>query len=54
MIPASVAASATKAAPYHAIVYIPVPCEESCPVKAISKDEHGIEHIDENKMYLLR
>lgn len=35
--------------PYHAIVYIPVPCEESCPVKAISKDEHGIEHIDENK-----
>ena len=27
--------------PYHAIVYIPVPCEESCPVKAISKDEFG-------------
>ena len=24
-------------------------CEESCPVKAISKDEHGIEHIDESK-----
>ena len=43
-----------KSCPYHAIVYIPVPCEESCPVKAISKDEHGIEHIDENKMYLLR
>ena len=38
-----------KSCPYHAIVYIPVPCEESCPVKAISKDEHGIEHIDENK-----
>ncbi len=35
--------------PYHAIVYIPVPCEEACPVKAISKDEHGIEHIDESK-----
>jgi len=34
--------------PYHAIVYIPVPCEESCPVKAISKDEHGVEHIDES------
>ena len=28
---------------------LPVPCEESCPVKAISKDEHGIEHIDESK-----
>ena len=38
-----------KSCPYHAIVYIPVPCEESCPVKAISDDEHGIEHIDESK-----
>ena len=27
-----------KSCPYHAIVYIPVPCEEACPVKAISKD----------------
>lgn len=35
--------------PYHAIVYIPVPCEEACPVKAISKDQYGIEHIDESK-----
>lgn len=35
--------------PYHAIVYIPVPCEEACPVKAISKDQYGVEHIDENK-----
>ncbi len=35
--------------PYHAIVYIPVPCEEACPVKAISKDEKGIERIDESK-----
>ncbi len=35
--------------PYHAIVYIPVPCEEACPVKAITKDEYGIEHIDETK-----
>ncbi len=35
--------------PYHAIVYIPVPCEESCPVQAITKDEHGVEHIDESK-----
>lgn len=38
-----------KSCPYHAIVYIPVPCEEVCPVKAISKDEEGIEHIDESK-----
>ena len=32
---------------YHSIVYIPVPCEEVCPVKAIQKDENGIEHIDD-------
>lgn len=38
-----------EACPYHAIVYIPIPCEEACPVKAISKDENGIEHIDESK-----
>lgn len=38
-----------KSCPYHAIVYIPVPCEEACPVKAISKDENNIEHIDETK-----
>jgi Fe-S-cluster-containing dehydrogenase component len=30
------------ACPYHSIVYIPVPCEESCPVKAIQKDANGI------------
>ncbi len=35
--------------PYHAIVYIPVPCEEACPVQAITKDERGVEHIDESK-----
>ena len=38
-----------KNCPYHAIVYIPVPCEEACPVKAIAKDERNIEHIDESK-----
>lgn len=38
-----------KSCPYHAIAYIPVPCEEACPVKAISKGENGIEHIDETK-----
>lgn len=37
------------ACPYHAIVYIPVPCEEACPVGAITKDENGVEHIDESK-----
>ena len=35
--------------PYHAIVHIPVPCEEACPVGAITKDENGVEHIDESK-----
>ena len=38
-----------KSCPYHAIIYMPVPCEEVCPVGAISKDEFGVEHIDENK-----
>lgn len=38
-----------KACPYHAIVYIPVPCEEACPVKAITRDENGFQHIDESK-----
>ena len=35
--------------PYHAIIRIPVPCEEACPVGAISKDENGKERIDYNK-----
>ncbi len=35
--------------PYHAIIYMPVPCEEACPVGAISKDEHGLEQIDYSK-----
>lgn len=38
-----------KVCPYHAIVYTPVPCEDVCPVKAISKDNEGIEHIDKDK-----
>lgn len=38
-----------KNCPFHAIVYMPVPCEESCPVGAISKDSNGIEHIDDTK-----
>ncbi|MCF0242309.1 MAG: 4Fe-4S binding protein [Treponema sp.] len=35
--------------PYHAIIKIPVPCEESCPVGAITKDETGREVIDFHK-----
>ncbi|MCT4638364.1 MAG: 4Fe-4S dicluster domain-containing protein [Bacteroidales bacterium] len=38
-----------KVCPFHAIIYTPVPCEESCPVDAISKDENGIAKIDEDK-----
>ena len=34
---------------FHAIVYVPVPCEESCPVSAIQKNEEGIEFINFNK-----
>ena len=35
--------------PYSAINKAPVPCEDVCPVGAISKDENGFEHIDYNK-----
>lgn len=35
--------------PYHAIIKIPVPCEEACPVGAITKGEDGKEHIDYDK-----
>ncbi|HNW51525.1 MAG TPA: monomeric [FeFe] hydrogenase [Prolixibacteraceae bacterium] len=35
--------------PYHAIIYAPVPCEESCPVGAITKSETGKEIIDFDK-----
>ena len=33
--------------PYHAIVYIPIPCAEVCPVGAISRSDNGKQHIDE-------
>ena len=32
--------------PYHAITKIVVPCEDACPVGAISKNEDGIAEID--------
>ena len=35
--------------PFHAIIKIPVPCEEACPVGAISKGESGKEEIDYSK-----
>ena len=35
--------------PYHAIIYAPVPCEETCPVGAITKNETGKETIDFDK-----
>jgi [FeFe] hydrogenase (group B1/B3) len=35
--------------PYHAIIKIPVPCEESCPVGAIRKNDTGRECIDYDK-----
>lgn len=38
-----------KVCPYHSIVYTPVPCEEACPVKAITKNEDGTENIDKDK-----
>ncbi|MGD9638705.1 MAG: 4Fe-4S dicluster domain-containing protein [Alphaproteobacteria bacterium] len=38
-----------EACPYHSIIRIPVPCEEACPVGAITKDENGKEHIDQEK-----
>lgn len=39
----------TKVCPYNAIVKIRVPCEDSCPVDAIAKDENGYAKIDFDK-----
>lgn len=38
-----------KVCPYNAIVKIRVPCEDSCPVDAIAKDENGYAKIDFEK-----
>ncbi|MCO5266759.1 MAG: monomeric [FeFe] hydrogenase [Lentimicrobium sp.] len=38
-----------EACPYHAIIYMPIPCEESCPVKAIYRNAEGVEQIDYEK-----
>jgi [FeFe] hydrogenase (group B1/B3) len=41
-----------QACPFHAIIHIPIPCEEACPVGAITKDEKGREIIDHDKCIL--
>lgn len=38
-----------KACPYHAIVYIPIPCEEVCPTGAIFRNDSGKQEIDYEK-----
>ena len=38
-----------KVCPYKAIVKVTVPCEDSCPVGAIKKDETGFANIDYEK-----
>lgn len=35
--------------PFHAVVHIPVPCEEACPVDAIRKNDDGVAVIDHRK-----
>ena len=35
--------------PYNAITYVPVPCEQACPVDAIHKDEAGFAKINFEK-----
>ena len=35
--------------PYNAIIYTPVPCEESCPVGAVTRDKNGRMNIDYEK-----
>ncbi|OPZ89225.1 MAG: Iron hydrogenase 1 [Firmicutes bacterium ADurb.Bin419] len=38
-----------KECPFHAIVYVPVPCEEACPVNAIRRNADGKQFIDDDK-----
>lgn len=38
-----------QACPYNAIAHLKRPCKFSCPVNAITYDEHGISIIDESK-----
>jgi [FeFe] hydrogenase (group B1/B3) len=41
-----------KNCPFHAIIRVPVPCEDACPVNAITKDENGKARIDHEKCIL--
>ncbi len=41
-----------KSCAFHAIIKVPVPCEEVCPVGAIQKGQDGIASIDESKCIL--
>jgi [FeFe] hydrogenase (group B1/B3) len=41
-----------KSCAFHAIIKVPVPCEEACPVGAIQKGPEGIASIDESKCIL--
>jgi [FeFe] hydrogenase (group B1/B3) len=38
-----------KICPFHAIIYVPVPCKEACPVNAITRNEQGRTNIDYSK-----
>jgi [FeFe] hydrogenase (group B1/B3) len=38
-----------KVCPYHAVIKMAIPCEESCPVDAIYRDEDGNERIDDSR-----
>jgi len=35
--------------PFHAVVHIPVPCEQACPVDAVKKNAEGFVEIDYKK-----
>lgn len=35
--------------PYQAVVRVPIPCEEACPVGAIARSEEGLHRIDPDK-----
>jgi [FeFe] hydrogenase (group B1/B3) len=35
--------------PFHAVIHIPVPCEDACPVGAVKKNEAGYVEIDHKK-----